>query len=452
MSTSSTATTNHDQGPTKSTPLTKDEPIDAGWLRQLCLDCGADDVGFVAIDRPEIADQRHEIASVFPATKSLISIACRMNREPVRSPMRSVTNNEFHETYDHVNAVARKITRELEDRGIRALNLVSAFPMEVDRPGRGWIVSHKPVAEAAGLGMRGLHRSVIHPKFGSFVLLDTILIAQPISEESAKLEYNPCLECKLCVAACPVDAIGQDGSFNFSACFTHNYRDFLGNFSDWTGHLADSKNRQEFRERVSDGENITMWQSLSFKPGYKAAYCISVCPAGDDVIAPYREDRVAFTKDFVKPLQALTETIYVLPRSDAEVLVPKRYPHKPIKRVPLTINGRRDPFTFFFVLTLTFQRRRSKGLNATYHLRVNGETALDATIEIKQKLLSVEFGKPANADISISMDEDTLLHMLDGDFDLSQSIKDGKITHDGPYELLERLIDCFPEYGDLVHD
>jgi len=32
--------------------------LDADWLRQLCLDCGADDVGFVELDRPALADQR----------------------------------------------------------------------------------------------------------------------------------------------------------------------------------------------------------------------------------------------------------------------------------------------------------------------------------------------------------------------------------------------------------
>ena len=42
-----------------------------------------------------------------------------------------------------------------------------------------------------------------------------------------------------------------------------------------------------FRPRGSDGETKSMWQSLSFKPGYKAAYCISVCPAGEDVISPF---------------------------------------------------------------------------------------------------------------------------------------------------------------------
>ncbi|MFO0956407.1 MAG: hypothetical protein U0800_02940 [Isosphaeraceae bacterium] len=50
---------------------------DAGALwrrpgcRQLCLDARADDVGFVAIDRPELDDQRAEILAAFPGTRAL---------------------------------------------------------------------------------------------------------------------------------------------------------------------------------------------------------------------------------------------------------------------------------------------------------------------------------------------------------------------------------------------
>jgi len=49
--------------------------------------------------------------------------------------------------------------------------------MEQDRfPGKIWVVSHKPVAVAAGLGHMGIHRNVIHPKFGNFIVLGTVLI------------------------------------------------------------------------------------------------------------------------------------------------------------------------------------------------------------------------------------------------------------------------------------
>src|SRR5260370_23928192 len=85
------------------------QPLDAAWLRQLCLDCGADDVGLVEISRPALDDQRHDILRVFPPTRTLLSFVCRMNREPIRSPARSVANLEFHHSGDHINEVARKV-------------------------------------------------------------------------------------------------------------------------------------------------------------------------------------------------------------------------------------------------------------------------------------------------------------------------------------------------------
>jgi hypothetical protein len=32
--------------------------LEEAWLRQLCLDAGADDVGFVEVERPELAEER----------------------------------------------------------------------------------------------------------------------------------------------------------------------------------------------------------------------------------------------------------------------------------------------------------------------------------------------------------------------------------------------------------
>jgi hypothetical protein len=69
----------------QSTKKVPPKALDAEWLRQLCLDAGADDVGFVSIGRPELDDQRADILHVYPWTKGLVSIVCKMNREPIRS-------------------------------------------------------------------------------------------------------------------------------------------------------------------------------------------------------------------------------------------------------------------------------------------------------------------------------------------------------------------------------
>ena len=322
----------------------KSQPVlDAKWLRQLCLGAGADDVGFVEIERQELAEQQQEITSAFQHTKTIISFVCRMNRDDLRSPARSVANLEFNYTGDRVNETAHAIVEALERKNIRALNPSMGFPMEVQRfpDGKTWVVSHKPVAVAAGLGHTGIHRNVIHPKFGNFILLGTILINAEVSEYDHPIGYNPCLECKLCVSACPVGAIGDDGHFDFSACYTHNYREFLGGFTDWVENIADSKNALEYRRRISDGESASIWQSLSFGANYKAAYCMAVCPAGEDVITPFLENRKDYLQDVVKPLQTKVETVYVIPHSDAEAHVAKRFPHKKTKRVGRSLHPRK---------------------------------------------------------------------------------------------------------------
>lgn len=99
----------------------------------------------------------------------------------------------------------------------------------------------------------GIHRNVIHPKFGNFILLGTVLIGAEATTYDQPVSYNPCLECKLCVAACPVGAISPNGDFNFSACYTHNYREFLGGFTDWVEQIADSKNALERRAWSTTG-------------------------------------------------------------------------------------------------------------------------------------------------------------------------------------------------------
>jgi len=201
--------------------------IDADWLRQVCLDAGADDVAFASVENPDLASEREHVDAALPGTLSYISLVVKMNRDNVRSTARSVANQEFHRS-----------------------------------------------------------------------------------------------------------------DFDFIACSVHNYREFMGGFTDWAQTIADSTDADDFRSRVSDSENASMWQSLSFKANYKAAYCLAVCPAGEDVIEPYLDDRKGFMDLVLKPLQEKKETLYVLPNSAAKAHAERRYPHKEVKVVDSGIRGR----------------------------------------------------------------------------------------------------------------
>jgi ferredoxin len=420
--------------------------LDVRELRDICLEAGADDVGFVDLDRAELTEERTQILRFFPPTKALISFVIRMNREPIHNPARSVANVEFEQTGARVNETAHHIVAILEARGIRAINPAMGFPMEVGNFGAGrlWLVSHKTVAVAAGLGHMGIHRNVIHPKFGNFILLGTVLVDARISEYQQPLEYNPCVECKLCVSACPVGAIGSDGAFNFAACYTHNYREFLGGFTNWIEQIADSKNAADYHQRVTDGESASMWQSLSFGANYKSAYCMAVCPAGDDVLPPFLTDRSRYLNDVVKPLQDKEETVYVVSKSDAEEYVAKRFPNKHTKRVGNGLNRLRSITAFLNGMPHTFQRNQSKGLDATYHFTFTGTEERRATVIIRNQKVEVSEGHLGDPDIVVMADAQTWLGFLAKERNLVWALVRRKIRLKGSPRLLLAFGKCFP--------
>ncbi|VAX24891.1 Iron-sulfur cluster-binding protein [hydrothermal vent metagenome] len=419
--------------------------IDSEWLKKLCLDSGADDVGLVEIGREALADQRDDILSAFPRTKTLIAIVCRLHRESVRAQARNIANTEFHVVGHRLNSATRKIMRALEDLGVWSVSDSWGFPMNVDAawPGKMWIVSQKPVAVEAGLGKMGLHRSVLHPKYGVHIYLAVIMLEKEATAYDRPVDFDPCLKCNLCAAVCPSGAIAKDGNFDFSSCFTHDYREKLGGFADWVENIVKSKDEFDYRKRVSERETVSMWQNLSFGGNDKCAYCFAVCPAGENVRGGYEENKDAFVKEVVKPLQAKKEKIFVIPGSDAEEFVARRFAHKDIARVsngirPRSIEG------FLSGASWLFQRGRSEGLDATYHFTFTGAEQAEATIMIKNKTIDIKKGHQGDADLHITADSQTWLGFLAKEKNLAWAMITRKIKTRGSISLFPAFGKCFP--------
>jgi len=289
----------------------------------------------------------------------------------------------------------------------------------------------------------GIHRNVIHPRFGNFILLGTVLIAAEATAYDQPLSYNPCLECKLCVAACPVGAISPNGDFNFSACYTHNYREFMGGFTDWVEQIAESKDALDYRKRVADTESASMWQSLSFGANYKAAYCLAVCPAGEEVIGPYLTDKAGHLREVVRPLQEKEETVYVVAGSDAEDHVARRFPLKTIKRVGNGLRSRSIQ-RFLSGLPLTFQPGKAAKLNTVYHFTFTGKEPKEATVTIRDGTLQVRDGHQGEADLRVTADSETWLGFLAKERSLLWALLRRKIRIKGSPRLLVAFGKCFP--------
>jgi hypothetical protein len=420
------------------------EKLDSKWLKQLVIEAGADDVGLVEIDRPELSEHRADILAIFPRARTLVGFVCRLNPENIRCVSRAVSDLEYIQCFDEANSVARKVVQALDQKGVGALNYASGFPMDLDKwPGKMWPISHKPIAVAAGMGQLGLNRMVLHPRFGNFIVLDTILVDRDATAYDKPVDYNPCIDCKLCAAVCPVGAIGADGHFQFANCMTHNYRDRMGGFSDWVENIVISKKVRTYRKKVTDPETVSMWQSLSYGICNKSSYCMAACPAGDEVIGQYITDRKSYINQVVKPLQDKHEMIFVVPESDAEAYAAKRFPHKTIKRVG---NGLRPKSAqnFLQALPLVFQREQAEGLDTTYHFTFNGEEKCEGTVIIRNKMVEVKEGHTDTADLKITADTRTWLDFLAKEKNLIWALLSRKIRIKGSPKLMQAFAKCFP--------
>jgi len=291
----------------------------AAEIKKICLDAGADDVGLVDLDRDALQKEREGILHVYSLTRSIISIVVANNRENMQSPARYLANGEFHHTGDRASSISRDVLRRLNQLGIRGIVVNKDWPMAMDRyPGKIWDVSHKIMAVESGLGHMGLNRLVLHPKYGSCVQLESVLVNGVMDEYDHPLEENPCIQCNLCAAVCPTGAITKDQPFYFMACITHSYRDNYAGFNNMIEAIVTSQDMEEYRSHFDDRETGFMWQSLMFRMSYRCGYCMAVCPAGEEVKPVYLENKKEHIEGILKPLRDRQERVYVLAGSKAE--------------------------------------------------------------------------------------------------------------------------------------
>jgi len=170
---------------------------------------------------------------------------------------------------------------------------------------------------------------------------------------------------------------------------------------------------------------------------------MAVCPAGEDVIGPYLASKKNFADDVMRPLQAKQEQVYVVPGSDAEAHVRKRYPHKTIRPVRGLLRPR-NIASLLFGMQLSFQRHAAGKLNATYHFVFTGDESAQATVTIRDGKLTLENGLLGKPSIKIVADSETWLGFLAGERTLWWALLTRRIRLKGNPKWLLAFKRCFP--------
>ncbi len=170
---------------------------------------------------------------------------------------------------------------------------------------------------------------------------------------------------------------------------------------------------------------------------------MAACPAGKENIGQFLSDRKGYIERVIRPLQNNTETVFVLPESDAADYVTKKYPHKHLKKVgsgirPATAAG------FIASLPLVFQKGKSSGVDATYHFTFTGDENIKATVDIRNSGLEVTKGCVGKPDISINADSKTWLAFLSKEKGLFHALLTRKIKIKGSPLRMKEFARCFP--------
>jgi epoxyqueuosine reductase QueG len=410
-------------------------------LREICRDEGADDCGFVEVGRQALASEYNDILRIFPDTQTLISLVRRANRDGIRSASLAVADHEYSNTYNGVSEAARRIIGRLNTRGIRGVAVPAGFPMDMTRwPGKVWELSHKTVSVEAGLGHMGVHRVVIHPRFGNHIALDTILIDVKVDHYDHPLAESPCIQCGLCISVCPVGAISKEEGIDFMSCAMHNYHELFGGFQEWIETIVSSRDVRSYRRRFRDSETGSKWQSLTCGHAYRCSYCMAVCPAGEETVQSFQLDKKGYIEKYMNPLKKKHEPVYVITGTRAEKTA-NANKSKEVRYVRNTIRPA-SVETFLSGAGLLFNAEKAKGLSLTLHFEFSGREQKSATVTIADGRLKIHDGISGSADLRVRADSETWVRIVNEDVSPLIALISGKLRLKGNPAHLKKFKSC----------
>ena len=148
-----------------------------------------------------------------------VSIAVRLSKKVLDEITDKPTKLYFHhykQANNLLDHISMRLSNFIQQQGYNALPIPAS--QIVDWQKQTAYLSHKKIAESAGIGWLGRSNLIIHPEYGAQIRLVTILTDMPLSVDKGL--KNNCGECKACISVCPAAAIKKEQKdFDHLACF-----------------------------------------------------------------------------------------------------------------------------------------------------------------------------------------------------------------------------------------
>ena len=180
---------------------------------------GADLVGIAPIERFDGLPEQSHPRTFAPETRSVIAVAHRI----MRGTMRGIEEGtSFSNTYGCFGANWMEnqfLTKTLMDlcSAIENEGFEASPVMSKSYSGNTFVPDYKFYAHAAGLGSTGKGGFFLTPKYGHRQRFGFIFTPLELEGDDI-IECDFCDSCNACIAACPLQAMTEEGTIDWELC------------------------------------------------------------------------------------------------------------------------------------------------------------------------------------------------------------------------------------------
>lgn len=187
------------------------------WLRSLSMKSGGTLFGVAEID--PLKDRFLLSVSEIMGLKYGISIGVILSQSVLNGIKDSPTllyKWHYRQANNLLDKIAFILSQRIVEKGFHALPVPAS--QVVDWDSHKGHLSHRLLAEAAGLGWRGRNNLLVNQVYGSQIRLVSILTDIPLVVHSST--DGGCGECRICLSACPAGALGESpDDYDLEKCY-----------------------------------------------------------------------------------------------------------------------------------------------------------------------------------------------------------------------------------------